>query len=134
MMTKPDPHLAAKMIDAYIATCPRSRRWFNKATGKWEPGRLYITKKSMLALCQAIRRARAAQAMAELDAEIAREELAERRRQRRRKPMGVKSRCGAKSRGAKVRDRPADIPIERATTEGPQVYVTAWAPSWKERR
>jgi hypothetical protein len=134
MKTKEDQHLASKMIDDFIATVPRARPWFNKATGRWEPGRLYITKKSMLALCQAIRRARAAQAFAELDAEIAREEAAERRRARRRKGKSTKNRGDADHPDVKVRNGSTNTPAEAPTTEETQVYVTVWGPIWKERK
>jgi hypothetical protein len=126
------PHPASKMIDDFIATCPRAKPWFNKTKGRWEPGRLYITKKSMLALCQAIRRARAAHTMAELDIEIAHEEAAERRRARRRKGKSVKNAHDTGSPAVKVRRWSTHRPAP--TTEEPQGYVTVWGPIWKRGR
>jgi hypothetical protein len=82
-MKKP-PTLSERM-DRYLETVPRSRPWFNSRTGRWEPGHVYISKRAIFAVFLEHRRARALYAMAELDAEIAREEAAERRRRARKK-------------------------------------------------
>jgi hypothetical protein len=68
----------AERIDHFIATAPRSRPWYNSKTRKWEKGRLYLSKRAVMALFMEYRRDRAAQAMAELDTEIAAEEPADR--------------------------------------------------------
>jgi len=68
-----------------ISSAPRSRLWFDTKNGCWKPGWVYISKRAVMASFLEYRRARALYAMAELDAEIAREDAAERRRLRRKK-------------------------------------------------
>jgi hypothetical protein len=79
------PPTLSERIDRYLETVPRSRPWFNTRTGEWEKGHVYISKRAIFAVFLEHRRARALQAMAELDEAIAREEAAERRRLRRHK-------------------------------------------------
>ena len=79
------PPTLSERVDKYLETVPRSRPWFNSRTGRWEKGHAYISKKALFAIFLEHRRARALYAMAELDAEIAREEAAERRRHTRKK-------------------------------------------------
>jgi hypothetical protein len=66
----------SERIDQFLATVPRSRPWYNSKEGRWEKGHPYITKRAVFALFMEYRRARAQQAMAELDAEIAAKEAA----------------------------------------------------------
>jgi hypothetical protein len=80
-------------IDHYIATAPRSRPWYNSKTRKWEKGWLYVSKRAIMAVFMEHRRARALQAMKELDEKIAREEAPEGRRRARRKNALGGPRC-----------------------------------------
>jgi hypothetical protein len=75
----------SERIDQLIAAAPRSRPWYDTANRCWRPGHLYLTRKAVFAVFMAHRRQRAMEAMAALDAEIAREEAAEKRRRPRRK-------------------------------------------------
>jgi hypothetical protein len=75
----------SERIDQFIASAPRSAPWYDTKNRCWRPGHVYITKKAVMALLLELRRERALQAMAELDAEIAAEEAAKRRGQAKRK-------------------------------------------------
>jgi hypothetical protein len=79
-------------IDEFIRSAPKSKPWYDSENRVWKPGWTYISKRAVMALFLAHRRARALQAMKELDAEIAREEAAGRRRRARRKNAPAGSR------------------------------------------
>jgi hypothetical protein len=82
----------SERIDQFIHSAPRSAPWYDTKNRCWRPGHVYITKKAVMGMFMTHRRARALQAMKELDAEIAREEAAERRRRARRKNTPAGSR------------------------------------------
>jgi hypothetical protein len=84
----------SERIDEYLRTVPRSRPWYDTKNRCWKPGHAYITKRAVFAIFQARRRDRTRLAMAELDAEIAAEAAAERRRLAKHKASHVrKPRC-----------------------------------------
>lgn len=90
-MTK--PLTMSERIDRYLETVPRSRPWYDTKNRVWQQGRPYISKRALMAIFLEHRRARAQQALAELDAEIAREETAERRRRARKSARKNQSRA-----------------------------------------
>jgi len=85
MITKrPKIKSSAEFIDEVIRAAPRGRPWYDSEDRRWTQP-IHLTKRAVKAAFLAYRRQRAALAMAELEAQIAREKAAERRRRARRK-------------------------------------------------